>query len=705
LARSLKAQDSAPLEHQIGAEYQAAWDALTTIRGTWDDKESILISRLNDSVSPQFKSRVTDSRLSTIVWERSARVMAQLPSGDVQALTRADQGKNLLMGLVLQRYIEPHANSQWDLLTKLRMWDLYSMVYGTMPMLVDYRISDDYIGPDCWLISPRSWTPQPGKVSIQDSDYTFIDSWVSVSWLNTRLNLQGWDKAKVGEVIDKAKEGGNTKTQDDSNKRSVVERSRFSSFPKETGPAAQVRITTKYEAGADGHWVTFAPDYENAILRDIPNPHKNGRIPVVLKHCFPLIDSIIGLGDFERGKTLQFAMDSLINLYMDGVKMSIFPPMLVNAGSVAAMSSLKYQPAARWLVNGPNAIERFDVSPAGLNTFQSTYQFLSGSLLNQNGTSDTTTTVQNTSDPQMGKTPQALQQQAARESARDNWDRYMMEKSVEDLYERFINLLSINQEKPINLHVFDKEIKQIADSGYPDIMDVFESNKAAKVTITKKQLGGVDYTYNIDASSTMQADQQKEHNTLTEVITAFTQNPRLGYMLKQEGKELHIGQAIERWLQSSGIQDADEIITDIPPEQAQQGGGGMPPGMMPKRVLNINYKDAPPDIQAQMEQQDGFQPSPSHQAAIMQQQQQAQQMQQQQMMAQQQGQAQQQQIPMDQAAQMMKLRQQQAQMQQAQANNIVAQHKANQAHAQSRFIDPEIARVAEQVMSHGVPNG
>ncbi len=700
MARSLKAQDSAPMEQQIGSEYQAAFDALTTIRSTWDDKEAILISRLNDSVSPQFKSRVTDSRLSTIVWERSARVMAQLPSGDVQALTRADQGKNLLMGLVLQRYIEPHANSQWDLLTKLRMWDLYSMVYGTMPMLVDYRISDDYIGPDCWLISPRSWVPQPGKVSIQDSEYTFIDSWVSVQWLNTRLDLSGWDKAKLGEVIDKAKEGGNTKDQVDGNKRSLVERSRFSTFPKETGPAAQVRITTKYESGADGHWVTFAPDFDNAILRDIPNPHKNGRIPVVLKHCFPLMDSIIGLGDFERGKTLQFAMDSLINLYMDGVKMSIFPPMLVNAGNVAAMSSLKYQPAARWLVNGPNAIERFDVSPSGLNTFQSTYQFLSGSLLNQNGTTDTTTTVQNTSDPQMGKTPQALAQQQSRESARDNWDRYMMEKSVEELYERFINLLSINQEKPINLHVFDKEIEQINKAGFDDVMDVFDSGQAAKVTITKKVLGGVDYTYTVDDSSTMQSDQAKEHATLTEVIQAFTGNPMLSYMLRNEGKEVHLGVAVERWLQSSGVADADAIVTDIPQEQPGQqqggGGGGLPPGMMPKRVLSVNYKDAPPDIQAQMEQQDGFQPSMSHAAQIQQMQQQAQQAQMQAQMGQQM------QDPQTQAQQQMEMQRQQAQMQQAQANNIVAQHKAAQAHAQSRFIDPEVAKVAEQVMTHGM---
>ena len=94
------------------------------------------------------KSSIHDPRLATIVIERAARVMAQLPSGKAQALTMKDNGKNELMNLVLTKYVNPNAKAQFDLLTKFRMWDVYSDVYGSFPMLVDYVISDNYIGPD-----------------------------------------------------------------------------------------------------------------------------------------------------------------------------------------------------------------------------------------------------------------------------------------------------------------------------------------------------------------------------------------------------------------------------------------------------------------------------------------------------------------------------------------------------------------------------
>ena len=110
---------------QIDKDYSADKDAIRTVVDTFDEKESMLISKVEDSLS--FKSKVTDSRLSTIIWERAGRVMGQMPSGVVKALTMKDKGKSMLMDVILQRYIQPNANSQFTHLTKLRMWDLYSI--------------------------------------------------------------------------------------------------------------------------------------------------------------------------------------------------------------------------------------------------------------------------------------------------------------------------------------------------------------------------------------------------------------------------------------------------------------------------------------------------------------------------------------------------------------------------------------------------
>ncbi len=73
------------MEKQIDKDYSADKDAIRTVVDTFDEKESMLISKVEDSLS--FKSKVTDSRLSTIIWERAGRVMGQMPSGVVKALT------------------------------------------------------------------------------------------------------------------------------------------------------------------------------------------------------------------------------------------------------------------------------------------------------------------------------------------------------------------------------------------------------------------------------------------------------------------------------------------------------------------------------------------------------------------------------------------------------------------------------------------
>ena len=569
---------------KISEEYSTDKDSIQNIVDTFDEKESMLISKVEDSMS--FKSKVTDSRLSTIIWERAGRVMGQLPSGMVKALSVKDKGKSMLMDIILQRYIQPNANSQYSHLTKLRMWDLYSMVYGVMPMMYDYRIDDDYVGPDCWLIPIRNWIPQRGKTSIQDSDYCHVETFVSVRWLQNKLDSKvgDWDKKSLKEIIVSAKEG--SKAQKESRDESYVEDERQQDYQTTKGKSSQVKIVTRYEAGKDGHWIMFCPDYDNKVIRDIPNPHKNSKIPVVLKYCFPLVDSIYGLGDFERGKTLQYAMDSLINLYLDGVKMSVFPPTIMNPNGIVA-SSVKYSPGARWLENIPNSIRPYNTNPQGLSTFQSTYQFLIGSILNQNGTTDTAASSDTTSDPGFGKTPQALKLLQARENTRDNWDRFMMEQAVEELYDGFVNLVATKQPKPIKIDLFDEEIEQVAAlyDDVKDILQVSESGEYGLLTVSSKDIGDTKYKFYIDANSTLRKDDAQQSEALTNLLVAVSKIPGLNQELAKNGLKYNVGEHMKRIFATSGVEGYDKIITGMTQEEMMneqtqsQGNLNQPPQM------------------------------------------------------------------------------------------------------------------------------
>ena len=177
--------------------------------------------------------------------ERQARVAAQLPTGTVYSLSASDDAQEtaLLANMVLNKYIIPNANSQFDYLTKIRMSGLYASVYGMQPLLHDYRIDDEYIGPDFWLIPPRNFLPQPYQNSIQDCDWVMISTVVSVSYLQSIIDRKSpsWNLPEVQKLIDQAKKGKVPTRDLDSSRRSEVENIRVFSWPQaDTGPSARV---------------------------------------------------------------------------------------------------------------------------------------------------------------------------------------------------------------------------------------------------------------------------------------------------------------------------------------------------------------------------------------------------------------------------------------------------------------------------------
>lgn len=618
-------------------EWKDAWNAQQVRHKDWDEKERLLQVEPADSISPQYNNHISDGRLSTLVIERASRVMARLATGTVRALTKKNRGLGLLMGLFLSRYIQKFDNAQFKHLIKLRTLDLYSQVYGVMPMLYDLSVTDEYTGPSSAILPIRSWFPQPWKLSVDDSDYNYVETRVSVSTLEQWLDdpSDTWNKATLKFIIARTKEeSGNPPANDVDQQLSMRQREKGfmnNSSSGGIGEAAQIRLVTRYGNGKKGRWKTFAPGYENVLLRDIVN--KDGHIPIVLKHHIPLIDDIYGLGAFERGKRIQYAMDSLVAMYMAGVQMSIFPPRIIQKDDVV-VTSLEYEPGATWIEKVKDAIRSYEVSPKGLETFQSTYGWLTGSLLNQNGATDTSLTVQSSSDPSAGKTPEALKMQADRESAADAWDLAMMEGFTETLYARMLNLAP-STPKPFTFHVFDAEIAQLKDAGMADVMDIFQSGKEAKITLGKDKIPD-SMLFVIDAGSTQAQDQQAEHANLDEILKTIGENPMILYYLGQAGKMLKMDILIERWVDTSGIQYGDEIIVDLPkapqlspqqkaeldklpPAQREQamaklpGGGGQQgaatpgvpatnPMFYPNRrmIESINVKDLPLWAQVQL---------------------------------------------------------------------------------------------------------
>lgn len=573
------------LEDTLGKDMTAAWEALTSLREKWEEKEKALLAQTADSFSGSVsRVRVTDAALSTFSFERQARVAAQLPTGKLFASGRKDDGKAKLLNIVLQRYIIPNAGDGYDMLTLQRLWGVYASVYGSMPMMYDYRVDDDYIGPYSTLVDPHNYLPQPGFYHVKQCDWVMISSVVSTSFLKTILEKDKttYDKKAVTELLELSKDGRPSK-DDDSTKESFVSSSRA----RKDLAKGRVELVTKYEKGKKGKWITFAPDYKNIIIRNIPNPHKSGHIPVVMRYCFPLLNSMYGLSDFDRGMKIQKAKDSLLGLRLEYVKNKTFPALMIDTTKVTP-STIKHGANAKWLVTDMNAVKEFSGGTQPSQEFNSMFSVLNGIQQSQFGTTNVDVSAEDSADPSVGKTPAAIKQNASRENARDTWDRFLHETATAELYEGMVNLLMTKMEKPIEVSVFEEEIRQIADTVNPDILEMIGSDYG-KLTLAKKDLNSdKGFKFQIDSNSSMKQDDETQLAALQQTYMMASQDPMLQQKMAESGVTWDQVEHFKKILIASGISDWERILQEGS-EQGEQGVegemGNDPDGMAQQQML------------------------------------------------------------------------------------------------------------------------
>ena len=562
----------------------------------FDAYEAMLISKTYDSVSRKTKNGITDSDAATMIIERAARVVGQLPDGEVTAAGKKDKGKAALMNILIQKYVYPNANAQRPFLDKIRLWEQYSDVYGIMPMYYDWDVSPSgYVGPNCWLWSPRNFVPQQGRYSIDDMDYVHAISYLGKKDIKDLIKNwtkeSGWNKENLQVLVNGSSD---QKHSQDNLRDSYVERQRINRNVKD-----RIMIVTRYESGADGKWITFSPDFSGLELRNIDNPHKNNKIPFVIKPCIPLFDNFYGLSDMARAKPLQFAKDGLINFYFQGIKMNIYPPTVVNAQGILK-HTVSNEPGSIWEEIIPNSARRLETSTAGLSTYQAAMSQMSGALQNVFGTTTTQLSGQQAMSPQMGKTPEAIKYQSGRESARDNQNRAYLQQAIESLLDGMMSLFVNMGTEEIPIDLFAEDIKEVMNSGYTDIAEMIkpnESGQTGRIVIDPTKLSGVEYRFNMQPDSTIKQDKDSQKQSLIDIMDVLGKNANAIQDIQKNNNLMPNWQAyINSYLALTDVPGVDQAFIQ---SNAQQDIHDHP-AMKVLESLSINFDSLPEDAKQQI---------------------------------------------------------------------------------------------------------
>jgi hypothetical protein len=580
----------------------------------FDSYEAMMISQPYDSVSKKVQNGLSDGATTTIYQERAARVCGQLPTGSVKAAGKKDTGASAVLDIILQKYVYPNANAQAPLLEKFRNWQFYSSVYGYMVMHYDWEVNENtgYIGPNCWLWHPRNFIPQIGRGSVDDMDYCNAITFQSEHFFKDLLKQTaeelleaGWDRDELVIACGLIEE---RMRFPDSRRDSLVTRERQSQAEK-----GRIMVATRFEAGADGNWVTFLPEYNGVVVRSIRNPHKNGKIPFVVKYATPLFDNFYGLGDFQRAKPLQFFSDGLDNFYAAGLKRGLYPPTIINPAGVVK-SSITQDPGAIWQETVTNSIREYQTSPVGLNTYQAAKTMVNGSLMRQAGTTDTTMTSADSGSPMASKTDSGVQQQQQKEGARDNQDRFYLESKIEVLFDRMIGLFGTIATEDIPLDLFVEDFEDIDAAGWGDdlkgMIDVSESGQSARMTIKPSFFKNLTLRFFIDANSTASADKRAQLQNLRDFIQSMGSMQNEMVDMKNAGMTIDWALVAKLEEQLSDVPEMRKIFRKMTPEeqqayQQQQQQAG--PQQKPPQVIDTAaFKDVPAWAQEQWLANQGY---------------------------------------------------------------------------------------------------
>jgi len=533
----------------------------------WDEREDLFFGRYKHP-EENTKSILSTGELTTLNIDRACRVMAQLPQGRFYNYN-GNTGANMAMNVIFEYYVLPRAIQGGGMLSKLRTIDMYSGVFGTVPAFIDWVVTNKYVGPDIRMVHPRRARPQAGKLSLAEMEIFFLDTEVSVVWLETRIGKPGWNSEAIKKIIDRHKKDGGEGADD-------TERS-----PQERG-MTKSGITIKHCFHANGDW-----DIVDQWFTEYLCQQKNYfcTIPIAVKNQYPRLDSFWAYSDFERGELTQKSIDTITRLYLDSVDSSINPPKIYDPEKVY-LASLKTKD---WYVKQDGKIDTANLNPQGLATFQSTYQILKANLLSLGATTDTS--VSKGVDPGFGKTPEALKQQGERQGARDAWDSYMMKEFIEDAFTKMADLIAKKGVHPYAFQLIDKAIAKIKEQ-YPDedYSILCEAFQYGVVNIQPEYLAG-QYRYVMDEGSTM----MKKDDTgekLIQLLQLYTKNPQIQMDLQMRGERVDFGEAFKRILLDQGIQDADRILVQAETPDSIDGVGAESATLEPE----ITPNQLPPDI-------------------------------------------------------------------------------------------------------------
>lgn len=510
--------------------------------------------------------RVNDGSLAASLLETPMQVYPVMQTGKFSVVDRDEQWLSEIANIIWRRRIVPKANTQASFFDKEQISIYRALRYGAQPRYNFFVSNETYTGSDWSLPYIRNVKLEPGKFSVDDCDYVFLDVFYTKLQLRkiidqieedtkqAKINKTtpdtSWNVEALKQLVDAALTSKELDEQNQDEREKAIN-------------ASGIKITACFQRGIGAPFYMFSkhlPDGE--CVREWVNPDPTGDLPITMQYCYENLESPYGIGRIELAGPTQNVLDYMTQAHVLATQIGLQPPKKISGPTDQTnFDSLQFAPDALWQTGQAN-IDVVQTTSSVYTQFPGNFGLYKAQLQNLQGRTDGSVSAQS-GDPNFSKTSAGVKMQESRTNAQDNYLRNKADTAGAKMAEKMMNIHMAMMSGADLLEIAGDDLERLTKAGYFDDNEETPEPSSQDIPILYEELRG---KFKFEFDPRPEADQD-EKNRWLELIDIATSNPNVLPAIEQSGYRFNLGEAFKKVLGASGADQWEKVLDEISPEE------------------------------------------------------------------------------------------------------------------------------------------
>lgn len=530
----------------------------------FNEYERLAANKLRADHNP-LMPKVNDGSLASSLIETPMLVLPEMQTGNFECTDNDNPWLEELVNIIFKKKMIPGATTQAPWFDKEHTSLYRALKYGAQPRYNFYVSTDNYTGSDWSLPYIKNVKLEPGKYSVDDCDYVFLDIFYtklqikkiidSIKSANKKAKEAGekadtsWDMKELERLVDMAL------SEKEMEEMPLAERQKAVS-------ASGIKLTACFQRGVKAPFTMFCTSGNYAVVRTWDNPDPTGDLPITMQYCFMDLETPYGRGRIEMAGATQNVLDYLTQAHVFATQVGLQPPVQAKGPIDGAnLDSWVHAPNAIWRT-GNAQVEVMQTTNSVYTQFPTNYGMYQAQLQNLQG--KTTGSVSSESgNPGFSKTQAGVKMQEGRTNAQENYLRNKADSASAQMITKMMNVHMAQMKGADFMKLTGDEAERLMKVGLIDEDPMTKTPSVDEISFMYDDMRG---TYKFEYDPRPQSDEEEKGRWL-ELIGIATSNPNIIPAVEQSGFRFNLGEAFKRVISNSGTKDADKVLVPIDPEE------------------------------------------------------------------------------------------------------------------------------------------